>query len=121
MLMLKYTLGYYNEDTYKPMRNPDILYQFCKDNEIFVDYYFYKQDNGNLYFKSKKYLDSVNKKENEFNLLSPITGYTYRNSYEKWSLSYNGLIDDLGFNTVQGFNASLGFSYFNQQNKKGSI
>jgi hypothetical protein len=57
MLMLKYALGYYNEDTYKPMRNPDILYQFCKDNEIFVDYYFYKQDNGNLYFKSKKYLD----------------------------------------------------------------
>ncbi|ARV16009.1 DUF5686 family protein [Polaribacter sp. SA4-12] len=69
--------------------------------------------------KSKKYLDSVNKKQNEFNLLSPITGYTYRNSYEKWSLSYNGLISDLGFNTVQGFNTSLGFSYFNQQNKTG--
>lgn len=69
--------------------------------------------------KSKKYLDSINKKQNQFNFLSPITGYTYRNSYKKWSLSFNGLIDDLGFNPVQGFNTSLGFSYFNQQNKKG--
>ena len=69
--------------------------------------------------KSKKYLDSINKKQNQFNFLSPITGYTYRNSYENWSLSFNGFIDDLGFNPVQGFNTSLGFSYFNQQNKKG--
>ena len=69
--------------------------------------------------KSKKYLDSVNKKQNKLNLLSPITGYTYRNSYEKWSLSYDGLIDDFGFNTVQGFNTSLGVSYFKRQNDKG--
>lgn len=69
--------------------------------------------------KSKKYLDSINKKQNKFNLLSPITGYTYRNSYEKWSLSYNGLIDDLGFNTVQGFNTSVGARYFKRLNDKG--
>jgi hypothetical protein len=70
--------------------------------------------------KSKKYLDSVNKKQNKFSLLSPITGYTYRNSYEKWSLSYNGLIEDLGFNTVQGFNTSMGASYFKNINDKGN-
>ncbi|MEO9571079.1 MAG: DUF5686 and carboxypeptidase regulatory-like domain-containing protein [Polaribacter sp.] len=69
--------------------------------------------------KSKKYLDSVNKKQNKFGLLSPITGYTYRNSYEKWSFSYNGLLGNFGFNTVQGFNTSLGFSYFKRQNEKG--
>ena len=69
--------------------------------------------------KSKKYLDSVNKKQNKFNVLSPITGYTYRNSFEKWSLSFNGLIDELSFNTIQGFNASLGLSYFKRQNEKG--
>jgi hypothetical protein len=70
--------------------------------------------------KSKKYLDSVNKKQNKFSLLSPITGYTYRNSYEKWSLSYNGLIEDLGFNTVQGFNTSMVASYFKNINDKGN-
>jgi hypothetical protein len=70
--------------------------------------------------KSKKYLDSVNKKQNKFSLLSPITGYTYRNSYEKWSLSYNGIIEDLGFNTVQGFNTSMVASYFKNINDKGN-
>lgn len=69
--------------------------------------------------ESKTYLDSVNKIQNKFNLLSPITGYTYRNSYEKWSLNYNGLIGDFGFNTVQGFNTSVGASYFKRLNDKG--
>ena len=69
--------------------------------------------------KSKKYLDSVNKKQNKFGLIAPITGYTYRNSYEKWSFSYDGLLGNFGFNTVQGFNTSLGFSYFKRQNEKG--
>ena len=69
--------------------------------------------------KSKPYLDSINKKQNKFNLLSPITGYTYRNSYEKWSVSFKGLIDNFSFNTVQGFHTSLGVSYFKEQNDKG--
>lgn len=69
--------------------------------------------------KSKKYLDSVNKVQNKFNFLAPITGYTYRNSYEKWSLSFSGLIDEFSFNTVQGFNASLGASYYKRLNDKG--
>ncbi|MGB1284192.1 MAG: DUF5686 and carboxypeptidase regulatory-like domain-containing protein [Polaribacter sp.] len=69
--------------------------------------------------KSKKYLDSVDRKRNKFNLLSPITGYTYRNSYEKWTFSFDGLIDKFNFNTVQGFNSSVGFSYFERENDTG--
>ena len=69
--------------------------------------------------KSKKYLDSVDRKRNKINLVSPITGYTYRNSYEKWSVSFDGLLENFNFNTVQGFNSSLGFSYFERENDKG--
>lgn len=69
--------------------------------------------------KSKKYLDSLDVKQNKFKLLSPITGYTYRNSYQKWSLSFDGLIEDFSFNTVQGFHSSLGVNYFKRQNDKG--
>lgn len=69
--------------------------------------------------KSKKYLDSLNKIQNQFNFLSPILGYNYRNSYEDWSLNFSGLIDDLGFNTVKGFNTSLGMSYFKRINDQG--
>jgi hypothetical protein len=69
--------------------------------------------------KSKKYLDSLDTKRNKFSWLSPITGYTFRNSYEKWSASFSGIISDFSFNTVQGFNTTLGVSYFKRENDKG--
>ncbi|TXD49846.1 DUF5686 and carboxypeptidase regulatory-like domain-containing protein [Polaribacter sp. IC073] len=69
--------------------------------------------------KSKKYLDSLDAKGNKFGLLDPIMGYTFRNSYEDWSFSYNGPLLKTGFNTVQGFNTGAGFSYFKSLNETG--
>jgi hypothetical protein len=69
--------------------------------------------------KSKKYLDSVDVKRNKFNLLSPITGYTYSNSYKKWSVSFNSPLGSLAYNTVKGWNASAGVRYFKRLNDKG--
>ena len=69
--------------------------------------------------KSKKYLDSVDVKRNKLNLLSPITGYTYRNSYKKWSVSFNSPLGSLAYNTVKGWNASTGVRYFKRLNDKG--
>jgi hypothetical protein len=69
--------------------------------------------------KSKKYLDSLDLKRNKPNLLSPIFGYTYRNSFEKWSFSFDSPIDKISFNTVQGFNSSAGFRYFKRENDIG--
>lgn len=77
------------------------------------------KDSIKIVRKSKTYLDSVNTVQNKFNFLSPITGYTFRNSYEKWALNFEGLIDNFSFNTVQGFNASFAPSYFKRQNDKG--
>lgn len=77
------------------------------------------KDSLKIVRKSKVYLDSINKKQNKLNLLSPITGYTYRNSFEKWSLSFDGLIKDFNFNTVQGFNSSVGLSYSKSLNEAG--
>ncbi len=68
--------------------------------------------------KSKKYLDSINKKQNKFKVLSPLFGYTYRNSYEKWSLNFSGLINKFGFNTVQGPHASLKVDYLKRESDK---
>ncbi|MDP5106520.1 MAG: DUF5686 and carboxypeptidase regulatory-like domain-containing protein [Polaribacter sp.] len=78
-----------------------------------------KKDSLKIVRKSKVYLDSINKKQNKFSFLSPITGYTYRNSFEKWSLSFDGLISDFNFNTVQGLNTSVGIRYFQSQNESG--
>ncbi|QTD39099.1 carboxypeptidase-like regulatory domain-containing protein [Polaribacter batillariae] len=69
--------------------------------------------------KSKKYLDSIDAKGNKFGLLDLLMGYSYRNSYKNKTFSYNGPLLRTSFNTVQGLNTSVGFSYFEQINKKG--
>jgi hypothetical protein len=69
--------------------------------------------------KTKKYIDSLDVKGNKFGWLDPITGYTYKNSYKDWSISYNGPLLKTSFNTVQGWNATAGFSYFEALNDAG--
>jgi hypothetical protein len=61
--------------------------------------------------KSKTYLDSIDSKRNKFNITDILTGYTYRNSFNKWSLNYDGPIMATSFNTVQGLNSSIGLNY----------
>jgi hypothetical protein len=70
-----------------------------------------KKDKLQIKKKSQPYLDSIDAKRNKFKWSSPITGYTYRNSFRNWSVSYNGLLTGLGFNTVQGYHTSTGVSY----------
>tara|TARA_R110001632_G_scaffold44744_2_gene113626 strand:+ start:16111 stop:18570 length:2460 start_codon:yes stop_codon:yes gene_type:complete len=69
--------------------------------------------------KSKKYLDSIDKKNNKFGLLSLFSGYNYRNSKEKWSINFNSPLESIGYNTVQGWNASTSLNYFKSLNDKG--
>ncbi|CAL2089620.1 DUF5686 and carboxypeptidase regulatory-like domain-containing protein [Tenacibaculum sp. 190524A05c] len=69
--------------------------------------------------KSKKYLDSIDNKSNKFTLLSPILGYSYNNSYEKWSVSYDGLLTNTQFNTVQGFNIDTRVTFSKRVNDEG--
>ncbi|WP_299672790.1 DUF5686 and carboxypeptidase regulatory-like domain-containing protein [uncultured Tenacibaculum sp.] len=71
--------------------------------------------------KSKKYLDSVDTKSNKFKILSPVLGYTYRNSYDKWSLSFNGFIESIRYNTIQGLNFNPEISYYKRVNDKGNV
>jgi hypothetical protein len=71
---------------------------------------------------SKKYLDSIDAKGNKFKIIKLISGYTYKNSSQKYSWSYNGLLNlgSLSFNTVQGYNFDSGFSYTNwNEDEKG--
>ena len=62
--------------------------------------------------KSEMYLDSIDRKSNKFGLLDPLTGYSYQNSYDKWSAGYSGPIPGVNFNTVQGWNAGAGVNFF---------
>ena len=72
-----------------------------------------KKDSIETVRESKKYLDSIDAKKNKFHLINTINGYTYKNSYQKYSFNYNGLVDisSLNFNTVQGLSLDSGFSF----------
>ena len=61
--------------------------------------------------KSQKYLDSIDKKHNKFEYSSILSGYSYENSFKKWSLSYKSPLSSIHFNTVQGWNGALKFAY----------
>ena len=69
--------------------------------------------------KSKKYLDSIDIKRNKLSWSFPLTGYSYRNSYKKWSFNIDSPITELNFNTVQGWNSTMGMSYFKTLNETG--
>jgi hypothetical protein len=69
--------------------------------------------------KSQVYLDSIDKKKNKFGFMDILNGYTYSNSFKKWSINYNGPLLNTSFNTVQGFNTNIGLSFFkNNEDKK---
>ncbi|CAL2090227.1 CarboxypepD_reg-like domain-containing protein [Tenacibaculum sp. 190524A02b] len=68
---------------------------------------------------SKKYLDSVDTGMNKFNILNILTGYTYSNTYKKWSIDVSSPIEKLSFNTVQGWNTGIDVNFSKQLNETG--
>ncbi len=69
--------------------------------------------------KSKKYLDSVDTKNNKFSWDTPLSGYTYSNTYKKSYLDISSPLGNLNFNTVQGWNSSIRVNYFKTLDEKG--
>ena len=72
-----------------------------------------KKDSIQTIRKSVTYMDSIDAKGNRFKIQKILTGYTYKNSFKKWSFNYQGLtnLSSLSFNTVQGWNLDSGFSF----------
>lgn len=70
--------------------------------------------------KTQKYLDSVDAKGNKFKLSSLLFGYTYSNTFKDKYHTINTPTANIAFNTVQGWNGSLGISYlkFYNENKQ---
>lgn len=47
-----------------------------------------------------------------------LSGYTYANSFQKWSVVYDGPIMNSSFNTVQGWNSTVGLKYNTRNEEK---
>ena len=71
---------------------------------------YVRKDSIQTLRKSKTYLDSIDSGNNRPSLLAPLTGYTYRNSYERWNVTYDG--PSFQFNTIQGYTPEVGLSFF---------
>ncbi|WP_264566869.1 DUF5686 and carboxypeptidase regulatory-like domain-containing protein [Flavobacterium sp. N3904] len=69
--------------------------------------------------KSQVYQDSIDKKSNKFGVFDIITGYTYKNTFQKWSANYEGVLTGINFNTVQGWKITTGFSYTKNDRENG--
>jgi hypothetical protein len=68
--------------------------------------------------KSQTYLDSIDNKRNKFRPMDILNGYSYRNSFKKWSIDYDGPLLSTSFNTVQGWRMNAGLSYTKRNEEK---
>ena len=75
---------------------------------------YVKKDSIEILRNSKPYLDSIDQKNNRFKLGDVIGGYTYKNSFKKWSIGFSSPLEKLNFNTVQGWNSTLDLNYSKQ-------
>ena len=76
---------------------------------------YVKKDSIQKVRGSKTYKDSIDKKNNKFKWLDPLTGYSHQNSITKNYWGFDGFgTSGVHFNTVQGFNIDTGIYYLNR-------
>lgn len=73
---------------------------------------YVRKDSIQIVRKSRKYLDSIDTKNNKFKLTSPIFGYSYADTYNRWNTSFSGPLQAIQFNTVQGWHGTADVNYF---------
>lgn len=82
-------------------------------------YDYKKKDSLQIVWKSKEFLDSVDRVSNKFKFMKLFTGYTYSKSYKQWSLSVASPITSISFNTVQGYYPKLDVTFHKDLDEKG--
>ncbi len=111
--VLSFEKGATKKDTsyWNQLRPVPLTFEEVKDYKV--------KDSIKVFRESKTYLDSIDRKNNKFNIFKPITGYTYRNSYKKWSLSLSSPLESVAYNTVKGWNFNTGLNYLKRVNDEG--
>lgn len=73
---------------------------------------YHRRDSSETIRKSKPWLDSLDRKENKLTLNKILlTGYSYSKSFEKKTFNISSLAENIQFNSVEGWNASLNSTY----------
>ena len=72
---------------------------------------YVKKDSIQILKESKPYLDSIDQKNNAFKTTNILGGYSYQNSHKKTRFSISSPLEKISFNTVQGWNSSVGLNF----------
>lgn len=78
---------------------------------------FVRKDSLEIIWKSKKFRDSTDRKDNRFTSNSLLLGYTYRNSFNRWSLQIGSPLTTIEFDPVRGFYTRLAVKYKKNQDE----
>jgi hypothetical protein len=75
---------------------------------------YIKKDSLQRIWKSEAYLDSTDRKRNKFGITDILSGYSWRNSAKRTTLSVPGVAQWIQFNAVQGwlFNAEPEYYHY---------
>jgi hypothetical protein len=72
---------------------------------------YIRRDSLQVIRESKPFMDSLDRKNNKFQTMSLLTGYTYQRSYERESFSIESPVASILFHTVQGWYGYMGLRY----------
>lgn len=70
-----------------------------------------KKDSLKIIWNSREYKDSMDRKNNKFQFINLLTGYTWNNSWKRKSFSISSPLQSLQFNVVQGYNLGTTLTY----------
>lgn len=70
--------------------------------------------------KSESYLDSVDRKGNQFKLSNLFFGFTHINSFKEKYFVFGSPLQNIAFNTVQGWHGSVSMDYIKLNEEKGT-
>ncbi len=82
---------------------------------------YQKRDSLMVIKESKEYLDSLDRVNNKFKTGNLLTGYNYRNRFNKTNYTFSGMLDNIQFNTVEGLNTGMNTSVEKTLEKRKSV
>lgn len=78
------------------------------------------KDSIQILKKSKKYLDSIDIKNNKFKISDLLFGYFHKNTHKNQFLNFSSVLMGTSFNTIQGWNPTMNVSYYTNDKDAGS-
>lgn len=69
---------------------------------------YYEKDSLQKIYNSKAYKDSVDRVANKFRFMDLLLGYTYQNTFKNYNFKVQSILENISFNTIQGFSIGLG-------------